>query len=222
MDIHWKILLGLLAFPALIAGILVWLHIQNFRTRHWLEANGRIVSSKAAAKMVRKLDRSTGDSDHSSTTTERFETKNVAEIAYEFSAAGRTVQGSRIDLGAGSGSTEVAKTLKRYPQGKIVRVLYDPDDPASCILERHDPRKLRQGWLAVVVLSASQWFVARGWAVIAPSRPRRLAGRGRGRQLLLRRGGSRRREPGLGRTRGRDAGANRPAVRRPQPHCHRR
>jgi hypothetical protein len=106
------------------------------------------------AKTVRKLDRSTSDSDRTSTTTERFETKNFAEIAYEFTVAGRTVEGSRIDLGPGSGSTEVAKTLKRYPQGKVVRVLYDPEDSTSCILERHDSKKLRMGWLAVVVLSA--------------------------------------------------------------------
>jgi hypothetical protein len=33
LEIHWKILLGLLVFPALIAGILVWLHIQK-PTRH--------------------------------------------------------------------------------------------------------------------------------------------------------------------------------------------
>lgn len=154
MDIHWKILLGLLVFPALIAGILLWLHIQNFRTRNWLEASGRILSSKAAAKTVRRLDRDTSDGNRSSTTTERFETKNFAEIAYEFTVSGKTVEGSRIDLGAGSGASEVAKTLKRYPQGKIVRVLYDPKDPASCILERHDPKKLRMGWFAVVVLSA--------------------------------------------------------------------
>ena len=154
LDTHWKILLGLLVFPALIAGILVWLHIQNFRTRNWPEASGRIRSSKATAKTVRKLDRDTGDSNRSSTTTERFETKNFAEITYEFTVAGKTIEGSRIDLGAGSGATEVARTLKRYPQGKIVRVLYDPQDPTSCILERHDPKKLRMGWLAVVVLSA--------------------------------------------------------------------
>ena len=154
MDTHWKILLVLLAFPALIAGILVWLHIQNFRTRHWLEASGRILSSKAVAQTVRRLDHETNTDNRSSTTTERFETKNFAAIAYEFTVAGKKVQGSRVDLGAGSGTTEVAKTLKRYPQGKIVRVLYDPADPASCILERHDTGKLLKGWAAVGALSA--------------------------------------------------------------------
>lgn len=154
MDIHWKILLVLLAFPALIAGILVWLHIQNFRTRNWAEASGRIRLSKAAAKTVRRFDRETSDSDRTSTTTERFETKNVAEIAYEFTVAGRKYECSRIDLGVGSGTTEVSKTLKRYPAGKVVRVLYDPANPGSSILERHDPAKLRMGWLAVVLLSA--------------------------------------------------------------------
>jgi Protein of unknown function (DUF3592) len=154
LEIHRKILLSLLAFPALIAGILVWLHIQNFRTRNWLEASGRIRSSKAAAKTVRKLDHVTSDGDLSSTTTERFETKNFAEITYGFTVGDKMVEGSRIDLGVGSGATEVARTLKRYPEGKIVRVLYDPKDPTSCILERHDLRKLRMGWFAVVVLSA--------------------------------------------------------------------
>ena len=154
MDTHWKILFLLLVFPALIACILVWLQVQNFRTRHWLEASGRIVSSKAAAQTVRRLQRDTDTDNRTSTTTERFETKNFAEIAYEFTVAGRKVQGSRIDLGAGSGATEVSKTLKRYPQGKIVAVIYDPADPSSCILERHDPKKILMGWGAVVALGA--------------------------------------------------------------------
>ena len=154
MDTHWIILSALLAFPALIAGILIWLHLQNFRTRNWLEVSGRIRSSKATAKTVRTLRRESGDGNRSSATTERFETKNFAEIAYEFTVAGKLVEGSRIDLGAGSGAADVARTLKRYPAGKIVRVLYDPTNPASCILERHDPERLRQGLLAVVMLSA--------------------------------------------------------------------
>jgi uncharacterized protein DUF3592 len=33
----------------------------------------------------------------------------------------------------------VAETLKRYPDGKIVTVFYDPDHPEQCILERDDP-----------------------------------------------------------------------------------
>lgn len=154
LDMPRKILLGLLVFPAFIAGILIWLQIQNFRTRNWLDASGRIRSSTAAPKTVRSLDHDIGSGNRSSTTTERFETKNVAEIAYEFTVAGKTVEGSRIDLSLGSGSSDVAATLKRYPQGKIVRVLYDPQDPTSSILERHDPQKLRKGWVAVIVMSA--------------------------------------------------------------------
>jgi hypothetical protein len=44
--------------------------------------------------------------------------------------------------------------LARYPVGKTVSVFYKPTNPNECILERDDPKNLRNGWFAVAVLIA--------------------------------------------------------------------
>jgi hypothetical protein len=59
--------------------------------------------------------------------------------------------------------TPVAETLQRYPEGKAVTVIYNPIDPNECILERDDPRNIRNAWLAVAVLLA---LIAVGFVAI--------------------------------------------------------
>jgi hypothetical protein len=156
MDTQWVILCGLLVFPALLAAALIWIQIQDRRVSSWRQVSGRIVSSEAVARTIRReRHRATGSRHHTDfVTDETIETRNVAEVAYEFVVAGRTYQGSRIDLAPDSGNPEVAETLKRYPRGAIVTVFYDPADPAQCILERDDPKNLRAGWFSVAVLTA--------------------------------------------------------------------
>jgi hypothetical protein len=145
MDVQWILLLGLLALPALLAGALVWIAIQDRRVASWRQASGRIVASVAAARTVRRERHSTsGTAGHTDfVTDETIETRNFADIAYEFAVAGKTFRGSRIDLGVDSGNHDVAERLRRYPPGAIVTVFYDSRDPAQCILERDDPKNLR-------------------------------------------------------------------------------
>jgi hypothetical protein len=156
MDTQWIILCGLLVFPALLAAALIWIQLQNRRIRSWRQANGRIVSAQAVARTIRReRHRTEGAPGHTDfITDETIETRNFAEVIYEFAVAGKTYRGSRIDLGTDSGNVAVAETLKRYPAGAIVAVFYDPANPAQCILERDDPKNLRAGRLGVAVLTA--------------------------------------------------------------------
>ena len=155
MDTRWIILCGLLVVPALLAAALIWIAIQDRRIRTWRQASGRIVSAQAVARTVRReRHRTEGSPGHTDfVTDETLETRNFAEVAYEFAVGGKTCRGSRIDLSTDSGNVEVVETLKRYPAGAIVTVFYDPADPTQCILERDDPKNLRAGWLAVAILT---------------------------------------------------------------------
>ena len=156
MDTRSTILCGLLAFPAILAAVLVWIQIQDRRVRSWRQATGRIVSSKPVARTIRtKRHRTSGTAGHTDfITDETIETRNFAELAYEFAVDGKSYRGSRVDLSPDRGNVEVTETLKRYPQGAIVTVFYDPNDPAQCILERDDPANLRAAWHGVAVLAA--------------------------------------------------------------------
>ena len=140
----------------MLAAALVWIQIQDLRIRSWRQTSGRIVSSQAAARTIRRERHSTpgraGDTDF--VTDETIETRNFAEVSYAFAIDGKTYNGSRIGLGADGGNVEVAETLRRYPAGAIVTVVYDPADPTQCILERDDPKNLRRGWFAVATLAA--------------------------------------------------------------------
>ena len=150
------ILYGLLVLPGALTVGLIWLEAQNFRLRFWRQTNGRIVSSVSEARDVHKVDHETMGSDQRThfVSQETIATRNFAALRYEFQVEGKTYSGSRVDLAVEHGDSEVAQTLRRYPQGKIVPVYYDPKDPAQCVLERLDPAKLRGGWLAVAVLLA--------------------------------------------------------------------
>ncbi len=156
MEINWIVLLMLLVIPGLLAAALVWIYVQDIPIRSWVETSGRIVTSTSAARDVRKQEfRTTGESsDTDFITSETIETKNFADVHYEFSVAGKTYSGSRIDLSVDSGNFHVAETLARYPVGKIVSVFYKPTNPNECILERDDLKNLRNGWFAVAVLVA--------------------------------------------------------------------
>lgn len=154
METRRIVLLACLALPALMALATIWIQIQNRRIRSWKEAAGRIVSSKATAREVRSTRmHTTGSKDDTDfVTDETIETRNFAEISYTFAAGAHTYQGNRIGLSADPGNFEVAETLKRYPEGKSVTVIYNPLNPNECILERDDPANIRNAWLAIVVL----------------------------------------------------------------------
>ncbi len=165
METRWIILLICLSIPALLAAATVWIQIQNRRIRSWREAAGRIVSSKATAREVRSHTVRTDGIERNKefVTEETIETRNFAEVSYTFAVGGNTYRGNRVSLSPDPGNVDVAETLQRYPEGKAVTVIYNPIDPNECILERDDPRNIRNAWLAVAVLLA---LIAVGFVAI--------------------------------------------------------
>jgi hypothetical protein len=64
----------------------------------------------------------------------------VPNVRYEYVVDSATHSGDRITLGVTFGSTFLSRfatrVTERYPVGKSVTVLYDPDDPSRACLER--------------------------------------------------------------------------------------
>lgn len=168
METRWIILLLCLSIPALLALATAWIQFQNRRIRSWKEATGRIVSSRPVAREIRSRQVTTtgsgGDTDF--ITDEKLETRNFADISYAFTVGTGTYHGSRIGLGNDPGNFAVAETLRRYPAGKAVIVVYNPINPNECILERDDPRNIRKAWLAVAALVA---LIVAGFIILSRS-----------------------------------------------------
>lgn len=157
MTLHWLWLVGLLALPGLLAVMIVRISWQNRRTRHWPHTMGRIVESRRTARDIRSKEArlvTSGDPGMASVvTTEQVDRKNFADIAYDYTVAGRTYRGHQVAPGIDPGNLDVVETLQRYPEGKVVTVHYDPASPGDSILQRDDPRRLRQAWLGVAILT---------------------------------------------------------------------
>ena len=62
--------------------------------------------------------------------------RKFAQIVYEFTVAGPKYRGSRVSIGEDLGNFEVAETLAKYPQGKVVTVFYNPSKRTEAVLER--------------------------------------------------------------------------------------
>lgn len=158
MSVNWPWLLGLLALPGLFALMVLWITWQNWRTSGWQNAVGRIVESRSTARDVRTRESHlTGRSDHNRgtlVTTERIDRKNFADIAYQYTVDGKTYVSRQVGIGPDHGNLDVVALLQRYPAGKVVTVFYDPASPGNAILERDDPRRLREAWLAIAILAA--------------------------------------------------------------------
>jgi hypothetical protein len=156
---RWTIFLVCMLLPVGLACATIWIQWRNWRTRKWQETTGRIESAKSVARDVRSKRVHTMGSKSSTevVTDEVVGTRNFAEVSYSFGVGGTTYHANRICLlGAPEGS--VAAILRRYPQGRIVTVFYNPDNPNQCILERDEPAKIREAWLGVAVLAA--WLLA--------------------------------------------------------------
>jgi len=107
-------------------------------SQDWPSVEGRIVSSEVRSKRV-TYDSSSGTRprrhSHSYTVTRYY-----PAITYEYCVSGKTYSGRRIML-MGSGLAEGNKAharlvCRRYPEGKVVDVYYDPADPEIAVLER--------------------------------------------------------------------------------------
>ena len=74
--------------------------------------------------------------------TERHHRKPIktyaAAIRYTYEVDGKAYESDQIQLGGSSETSqpgEFERMVKRYPEGKHVKVYYDPSDPATATLE---------------------------------------------------------------------------------------
>jgi len=141
--------------PVGLAGATLWIQWRNWRTRRWSETTGRIDSARSAAREVTSKRFRTSGSDRNTefVTDEDTRTRNFAAVSYSFAVGATTYHASRICL-MGDPEGSVSAILKRYPQGRIVSVYFNPDDPNESILEREDPAKVREAWLGAAALAA--------------------------------------------------------------------
>lgn len=152
---RWIILAACMLLPFGLACATLWIQWRNWRTRSWQETTGRIVSARAVAREVRSNQfRTTGtDRNTEFVTQESIRTRNFADVSYSFAVGGQTYHSKRICL-MGEPDGSVSALLKRYSQGRIVTVYYNPRDPNEAILERDDPVRIREAWLATAFLIA--------------------------------------------------------------------
>lgn len=121
--------LGLLLVAAVVK---TW---QAREARSWPQAPGKVVRSVAEVREVRM-------SDDGREEGYRLESRNFANVTYEYSVGGRKLCCSRISIGEDLGNFEVAAKLAKYPAGSIVTVYYNPRHPDQAVLERDLPKGL--------------------------------------------------------------------------------
>ena len=95
------------------AGIYVWMVRA---TRHWLPAEGKVVTSRVVSRTTRQ---------HSSFNTD---VANTPLVEYEYQVNGKSFRGDRIMIAGGKSEVELEYVLGRYPLGAKVVVYYTVDD----------------------------------------------------------------------------------------------
>jgi hypothetical protein len=121
-------MLGLLAFGTIVK----WIEVR--RAAHWQTAPGRITRSRVVTRKVK------GAESHSRAAHGNdMETRNFADIAYEFRIGNRRLTGKRVSTGEDLGNWRVEETLAQYPKDAAVTVYYNPKKPTEAVLERDAP-----------------------------------------------------------------------------------
>jgi hypothetical protein len=125
-------LLAPLALILVAAIVKTW---QAREARSWPQAAGKVVTSVAELREVRVSDDEREDG-------YRMESRNFANVTYEYSVGGRKLGNNRISIGEDLGNFQVAEKLAKYPAGSIVTVYYNPRHHDQAVLERDLPKGL--------------------------------------------------------------------------------
>ncbi|QFI77129.1 DUF3592 domain-containing protein [Bradyrhizobium betae] len=134
-DLPWFVYAMLLAPLGLILVAAIVKTWQVREARSWLQAPGKVVTSVAELRDVKVFD---DDREGGS----RLESRNFANVTYEYSVGGRKLRNNRISIGEDLGNFQVAEKLAKYPAGSIVTVYYNPRHPDQAVLERDLPKGL--------------------------------------------------------------------------------
>lgn len=128
----YAMLLAPLALILVAAIVKTW---QAREARSWPQVAGKVVTSVAEVREVRVSDDEREDG-------YRMESRNFANVTYEYSVGGRKLSCNRISIGEDLGNFQVAEKLAKYPAGSIVTVYYNPRHPDQAVLERDLPKGL--------------------------------------------------------------------------------
>ncbi|MET3906214.1 hypothetical protein ABID59_000535 [Bradyrhizobium sp. S3.3.6] len=128
----YAMLLAPLALILIAAIVKTW---QAREARSWPQVSGKVVTSVAEVREVRVSDDEREDG-------YRMESRNFANVTYEYSVSGRKLSGNRVSIGEDLGNFQVAEKLAKYPAGSIVTVYYNPRHPDQAVLERDLPKGL--------------------------------------------------------------------------------
>ncbi len=133
------------------------------RARTWVATTGTVTESKVRSHRNRSSD---GDS---------FESMPL--VTYEYTVESKKYRGTRINFAEKISGEDVALTLNRYREGKIVQVYYNPAKPSEAVLERELPSGIFKilGVIVLVILGlglAAPFafdFISRRVASFAPN-----------------------------------------------------
>ncbi|MET4261330.1 hypothetical protein ABIC09_006297 [Bradyrhizobium sp. S3.12.5] len=128
----YAMLLAPLALILIAAIVKTW---QAREARSWPQVSGKVVTSVAEVREVRVSDDEREDG-------YRMESRNFANVTYEYSVSGRKLSCNRVSIGEDLGNFQVTEKLAKYPAGSIVTVYYNPRHPDQAVLERDLPKGL--------------------------------------------------------------------------------
>ncbi len=169
------VVIGLLA---LATGVKWW---EVRRAASWRTAPGRITRSRPVTRKLRGV-----ESHGRARQGQDLETRNFADIGYEYRVGGRRLTGKRVSIGEDLGDWQVAETLARYPEGAAVLVHYNPSRPAEAVLERDAPEGVfRTLATLIAVLLAGLGLAAIGLPRLETALAARLADPARALPVLI-------------------------------------
>jgi hypothetical protein len=164
-DLPWFVYAMLLAPLGLLliaATIKTW---QVREARDWPQVAGKVVTSVAEVREVEV-------SDDEREEGFRLESRNFANVTYEYAVGGRKLRCNRISIGEDLGNFQVAEKLAKYPAGSIVTVYHNPRHPEQAVLEREMPKGL---WgclgigsaVVIAIIFGSAFGLNQGYAWLA-------------------------------------------------------
>lgn len=128
----YAMLLAPLALILVAATVKTW---QAREARSWPQTAGKVVTSAVELREVRVPDDEREEG-------YRMDSRNFANVVYEYSVDGRKLSSNSISIGEDLGNSEIGENLAKYPAGSIVMVYYNPRHPDQAVLERDLPKGL--------------------------------------------------------------------------------
>lgn len=134
-DTPWIVILWPVLMLGVIVAAAVYKYIEVNNAKSWRPTPGKVVVSNVQRRKVKVSDADRADGGGT-------ETRNFANVVYEYDVFGTKLRNDRVSIGEDLGNFEVEETLARYPVGMPVTVYYNPKNPKQAVIERDAPKGL--------------------------------------------------------------------------------